>query len=53
MMHAFLYVTNTINLKKIVGCKVLQFINNEDQEAPWSQSPWRKDAVASTERIMN
>ena len=27
--------------------------NNEDQESPWSQNPWRKDAVASTENIMN
>ena len=41
------------NLKKIVGSKVLQFINNKDQEALWSQNPWRKDAVTSTERMMN
>jgi len=36
-----------------VNCKVLQFINNEDREAPWSQNPWYKDAVVSTKRIMN
>ena len=34
-------------LEEVVGCKVLQFINNEDQEAHWSQNPWRKDEVAS------
>ena len=39
MMHEFPYVTNSTNLKKIVSCKVLQFINNEDQEAPWLQNP--------------
>ena len=32
MMHGSQYVTNSSNLKKIVGCKVLYFINNEDQE---------------------
>ena len=36
-----------------VGCKVLQFINDEDQETPWSQNPWRKDVVVSSKRIMN
>ena len=41
------------NLRKNVGCKVFQFINNEDQEAPWSQNPWRKDEVASAENMMN
>ena len=41
------------NLKKIVGYKVFQFINSEDQEAPWSQNPWHKDMVASSEKMMN
>ena len=27
--------------------------NNEDQESPWSQNPWRKDAVASRKNMMN
>ena len=27
--------------------------NNEDQEAPWSQNPWHKDAVASRDNMMN
>ena len=26
-------------LEKVVGCKVLQFIHNEDQEDAWSQNP--------------
>ena len=62
-MHKSQYVTNqwcmnsstwlTYQLEEVVGCKVLQFINNEYQEAPWSQNPWRKDAVVSSERIMN
>ena len=36
-----------------VGCKVLQFINDEDQEAHLLQNPCRKDVVASSKRIMN
>ena len=36
-----------INLKKIVGCKVLIFINNEDQEALGYKTLKCKDAVAS------
>ena len=27
--------------------------NNEDQEALWLKNPWRKDAVVSTENMMN
>ena len=34
-------------LKKIVGCKVLHFINNEDQEALGYKTLRRKDTVAS------
>ena len=51
------YVTNSFaripvrdsltNLKKIVGCKVLLFINNEDQEALGYKALMHKDAVAS------
>ena len=40
-------------LEEVFGYKVLQFNNYEDQEAPWSQNLWCKDAVASSERIMN
>ena len=34
-------------LEKIVGCKVLHFINNEDQEALGYKTLRRKDAVTS------
>ena len=57
-MHGSQYVTNffarisvrdsLINLrKKNVGCKILHFINNEDQEALGYKTLRRKDAVAS------
>ena len=43
----------THQLEEDVGCKVFYFINNEDQETPWSQNPWRKDVVVSSWRMMN
>ena len=52
-MNAILFVAripvrdSLTNLKKIVGCKVLYFINNEDQEALGYKTLKRKDAVAS------
>ena len=56
-MHGSQYVTNFFaripvrdsltNLKKIVGCKVLHFINNKDQEALGYKTLRRKDAVTS------
>ena len=57
LLHGFQCVTNTFtqipvrdsltNLrKKNVGCKVLHFINNEDQEALGYKTLRRKDAVA-------
>ena len=56
-MHRSQYVTNTFarilvrdsltNLKKIVDCKVLHFINNEDQEALGYKTLKHKDTVAS------
>ena len=57
-MHGSQYVTNffarisvrdsLINLrKKNVGCKILHFINNEDQEALGYKTLRRKDTVAS------
>jgi len=39
MKHGSQYVTNSSNLKKVVDCKVLHFMCNEDQEAPWLQNP--------------
>ena len=58
LLHGSQYVTNSFtqipvrdsltNLrKKNVGCKVLYFINNEDQEALGYKTLRRKDAVAS------
>ncbi|KAM3738678.1 hypothetical protein ACB098_09G148600 [Castanea mollissima] len=39
MIHESQYMTNQ-QLEEVVGFKVLEFINNEDQEAPWSQNSW-------------
>ena len=58
LLHGSQYVTNSFaripvrdsltNLKrKNVGCKVLHFINNEDQEALGYKTLRRKDAIAS------
>ena len=57
LLHGSQYVTNFFaripvrdsltNLKKIIGCKVLHFINNEDQEALGYKTLRRKDEVAS------
>ena len=56
-LHGSQYVTNqwctapstwlTHQLEKDVGCKVIHFINNEDQEALSYKILKRKDAVAS------
>ena len=56
-MHGSQYVTNSFawipvresltNLRKIVGCKFLHFINNKDQEALGYKILRRKDAVTS------
>ena len=56
LLHKFQYMTNqrctapsmwlTHQLEKDVGCKVLYFINNEDQEALGYKTLRRKDAVA-------
>ena len=37
----------------MLATKFFSLSNNEDQEAPWSQNPWRKDAVASRKNMMN
>ena len=62
LLHGSQYVTNSFarilvrdsltDLKrKNVGCKVLHFINNEDEEALGYKTLRRKDAVAFSERI--
>jgi len=40
-------MTNSSNLNDIVGCIVLHFINNEDQEALGYKILWRTNALAS------
>ena len=57
LLHGSQYMTNSFaripihdsltNLKKIIDCKVLYFINNEDQEALGYKTLRRKDAIAS------
>ena len=37
----------------MLAVKFFSSSNNEDQEAPWLQNPWHKDAVASRENMMN
>ena len=37
----------------MLAAKFFNSSNNEDQEAPWLQNPWRKDAVAFIENMMN
>ena len=40
LLHGSQYVTNSSNLKKVVGYKVLRFMHNEDQDAPWVTKPF-------------
>ena len=59
-LHESQYMTNqlcttpsmwlTHQLENDVGCKVLHFINNKDQEALGYKTLWRKDTVASFKR---
>ena len=44
MIHEFQYVTNSSNLKKVVGCK---FLHGEDQEVLGYKILRRKDTVTS------
>ena len=37
----------------MLAVKFFSSSNNEDQEAPWLQNPWRKDTAASTRNMMN
>ena len=37
----------------MLAAKFFNSSNNEDQEAPWLQNPWRKDIIASRENKMN
>ena len=47
-MHGSQYVTNSQQLEEdVVGCKVLLFIDNEDQEELHYKTLRRKDVVTS------
>ena len=37
----------------MLAAKLFSLFNNEDQEAPWLQNPWPKDAIASRENMIN
>ena len=37
----------------MLAAKFFSPSNNEDQEAPWLQNHWHKDAVAFTKNMMN
>ena len=37
----------------MLAAKFFSSSNDENQEAPWLQNPWRKDAVASIMNMMN
>ena len=41
LSHGSQYITNSSNLNDIVGCKVIHFINNKDQEALGYKTLWR------------
>ena len=47
MMYESKYVTNSNNLKKVVGYKYLHFINNEYQDALSYKTLKSKDTVTS------
>ena len=37
----------------MLAAKFFSSFNDEDQEAPWLQNPWRKDAAASIRKMIN
>ena len=47
-MHGFKYVTNTLTWEIYWLQSSSVHSNNEDQEVPWLQNLWYKDAAAST-----
>ena len=51
MMYGSQYVTNTPTLRKMLATNFSVHPDDEDQEAPWLQNPWRKDVTASTREI--
>ena len=47
LLHGSQYVTNSQQFEDVVDCKILHFINNDDQETLGYKILRRKDAVAS------
>ena len=47
LLHGSQYVTNSQQFEDVVDCKILHFINNEDQEALGYKTLKRKDVVTS------
>ena len=53
MMHGSKYVTNTSNLKKMLATKFFSSSTMKIKKLFGYKTLWRKDAVASSEKIMN
>ena len=53
MMHGSKYMTNTSNLKKMLAAKFFSSSMMKIRKLLDYKTLWRKDAVASSERIMN
>ena len=53
MMHGSKYMTNTSNLKKMLAAKFFSSSTIKIKKLLGYKTLWRKDAVASSERIMN
>ena len=53
MMHGYKYVTNTNNLKKMLATKFFSSSTMKIKKLLGYKTLWRKDVVASSERIVN
>ena len=53
MMHGFKYVIDTSNLKKMLAAKFFSSSTMKIRKLLGYKTLWCKDAVASSERIMN
>ena len=53
MMHKLKYVTNTSNLKKMLAAKFFNSSIMKIKKLLGYNTQWRKDIIASSERIMN
>ena len=53
MMHESKYMTNNSNLKKVLAAKFFSLSTMKIKKLLDYKNLWPKDAVASSERIMN